>query len=75
SSAPASVGAASTGTAELGGGTAAANRDTRDVGTALSATIVALAERARGTEDPRQAKELLEAAHEAAETLATLSGE
>jgi hypothetical protein len=44
-----------------------------DVGESLSRTIATLSERAREAEDPRQAKALLEAAHEAAKTLVTLS--
>ena len=71
--AAASVGAASTGTAELGGGTRARGQGGTDVGASLSRTIVTLSERAREADDPRQAKALLEAAHEAAETLATLT--
>ena len=71
--APESVGAASTGTAELGGGTRATGQAGTDVGESLSRTIATLSERAREAEDPRQAKALLEAAHEAAKTLVTLS--
>ena len=40
----------------------------------LVQTITSLTRRAAATEDPRQAKELLAAAREAAETLATLQG-
>lgn len=45
-----------------------------DAGEALSGTIAALAERAAAAEDPRRAREYLDAAHQAAETLAMLSG-
>jgi len=69
----ASVGAASTGTAELGAGTRATRQPPTDVRESLSRTIATLSERAREAEDPRQAKALLEAAHEAARTMATLS--
>ncbi|MBS3761067.1 Sjogren's syndrome/scleroderma autoantigen 1 family protein [Halodesulfurarchaeum sp.] len=83
-----SVGAASTGTAELGGAqqTQATQPATESGGvsvtgsqqtaaeTSLSETIVSLSNRARESEDPHQAKALLEAAREAAETLATLHG-
>jgi uncharacterized Zn finger protein (UPF0148 family) len=68
----ASVGAASTGTAELGGAPAT-GQGGPDVAASLSRTIAALSDRAREADDPRQAKALLEAAHEAAETLATLA--
>ena len=46
-----------------------------NAGEALSATIARLADRAATAEDPRQAKELLEAAKLAAETLEILGGE
>jgi UPF0148 protein len=83
-----SVGAASTGTAELGGtlqtppsqpsaesgrGSVSGSQQTA-AETSLSETIVSLSNRARESEDPNQAKALLEAAREAAETLATLHG-
>lgn len=81
-----SVGAASTGTAELGGqtqpspptgpsgsGTAAGSTQTA-VSQSLAETIVTLSERARESEDPNQSKKLLEAAREAAETLSRLQG-
>ncbi len=45
-----------------------------DAGEALSGTIAALAERAATADDPRRAREYLDAAHKAAETLALLSG-
>jgi UPF0148 protein len=80
-----SVGAASTGTAELGGATRVPSRE-QSLGEpagngpaaarrSLAETITALSDRARETEDPHRAKALLEAAREAAETLATLEGE
>ncbi|MFP4529829.1 MAG: Sjogren's syndrome/scleroderma autoantigen 1 family protein [Halodesulfurarchaeum sp.] len=81
-----SVGAASTGTAELGGqtqpspstgssnsGSTAGSTQTA-VSQSLAETIVSLSERARESEDPNQAKKLLEAAREAAETLSKVQG-
>jgi uncharacterized Zn finger protein (UPF0148 family) len=76
-----SVGTASTGTAELGGRTGAepalsgAESPVPDAMTrSLAETIVSLSDRARETEDPTRAKALLEAAREAAETLARVQG-
>lgn len=45
-----------------------------NAGEALHATIARLADRAATADDPRQAKELLEAAHRAAETLVLVEG-
>lgn len=45
-----------------------------NAGEALSAAIARLADRAATADDPRQAAELLEAAHTAAETLAIVEG-
>jgi len=46
--------------------------DTAAAGEALASTIATLAARAEQTDDPRRAKEFLEAAHEAADALAVL---
>jgi len=92
------VGSASTGTAELGGGSRGASNaaaasgggtpvqesagsqsagsgQLTAVGQSLAETIVTLSDRARETDDPHRSKALLEAAREAAETLAVLQGE
>jgi uncharacterized Zn finger protein (UPF0148 family) len=80
-----SVGGASTGTAELGGATRAPSREQSRGESAgngptaaresLAETVTTLSNRARQTEDPHRAKALLEAAREAAETMAALEGE
>jgi len=54
------------------GGQPAASLD--EARASLVRTITSLTRRAEATEDPRQARDLLEAAREAAETLATLQG-
>ncbi len=61
-------------TAEAGGEAAKAATPPAAVTQSLSETIVALSDRARQSEDPNQAKALLEAAREAAETLSALQG-
>ena len=71
---PATGAAQPTGTATGDAGASAAAGSLDEAQAALVRTLTSLARRAEQTDDPRQAKELLSAAREAAETLARLRG-